>query len=159
MQKVLKHECFRCKLLSGLVYLTLIMFVVCAYSVIDLNNKASGVYIPSIDMFIAKGEYGNSLEIAQHETGHHVWYKVLNEEERQTWQFIYNNSAQEEFVSEYAKTNYKEDFADSYKTTIHCFYDDKYLRNVSPRRADILASHYENGLYIYGDGQYELTTS
>ena len=53
-----------------------------------------------------------------HEVGHNVYYN-LSEEQRGEWSEIYDNSARTQFVSAYARTNEREDFAESYKAYVH----------------------------------------
>jgi len=53
-----------------------------------------------------------------HEVGHDVYYN-LSGEQRGEWNEIYDDSARTEFVSAYARTNEREDFAESYKAYVH----------------------------------------
>ena len=53
-----------------------------------------------------------------HEVGHNVYYN-LDEGQREEWREIYDDSARRQFVSAYARTNKREDFAESYKAYIH----------------------------------------
>ncbi|HIC88831.1 MAG TPA: hypothetical protein EYP04_05470, partial [Anaerolineae bacterium] len=71
-----------------------------------------------------------------HEVGHSAWNDMGWHElspRQQTWAELSANSAPEEYVSEYAKTNVQEDFAESYATYIH---DPELLREVSPDKYD-----------------------
>ena len=53
-----------------------------------------------------------------HEVGHNVYYN-LDEGQREEWREIYYDSARRQFVSAYARTNEREDFAESYKAYVH----------------------------------------
>ena len=69
----------------------------------DTNN----IIIFSKDYYI-----WNVREIAEHEIGHLIWYRDFNESQRNEYIKIYNQSTW--FVSQYASTNVREDFAESY---------------------------------------------
>jgi len=68
---------------------------------------------------------------AYHEIGHYVFYNFLNDSQREEWELLYNNSVSHYdlnetekvkllmngssyFVSRYAKTDFSQDFAESY---------------------------------------------
>ncbi|MBM4466480.1 MAG: hypothetical protein FJ014_13155 [Chloroflexi bacterium] len=53
-----------------------------------------------------------------HEVAHNVYYN-LEEGQRTEWREIYDNSARRQFVSAYAWTNEREDFAESYGAYVH----------------------------------------
>lgn len=53
-----------------------------------------------------------------HEVGHNVYYN-LDEGQREEWSEIYDNSARTQFVSAYARTNEREDFAESYRAYVY----------------------------------------
>ncbi len=53
-----------------------------------------------------------------HEIGHNVYYN-LDEGQREEWREVYDDSARRQFVSAYARTNEREDFAESYKAYVH----------------------------------------
>jgi hypothetical protein len=53
-----------------------------------------------------------------HEIGHNVYYN-LDKGQREEWREIHDDSARRQFVSAYARTNEREDFAESYKAYVH----------------------------------------
>ena len=53
-----------------------------------------------------------TLRMLQHEYGHHLWKKTLNEKERDEYRNIYSESS--DFVTSYSLTDTEEDFAESY---------------------------------------------
>ena len=66
--------------------------------------------------------YGKGLEtdevisVAFHEAGHHFWYTELNPTQREEYELIVNSSNKS--VSEYAKKNIAEDFAETFQSFI-----------------------------------------
>jgi WXG100 family type VII secretion target len=51
-----------------------------------------------------------------HEVGHNVYYNVVPEKARNDWDALSNGSTATQYVSDYAKTNVREDFAETYRT-------------------------------------------
>ena len=79
-----------------------------------------------------------------HEVGHNVYYN-LAEVHRDEWKGISSSSAPDEFVSDYAQTNEREDFAESYMTYVH---DPAYLKAVSPAKYEFMRKH------VFGGREY-----
>jgi WXG100 family type VII secretion target len=50
-----------------------------------------------------------------HEVGHNVYYNVIPEKARNDWDALSNGSKNTEYVSDYARTNVEEDFAETYR--------------------------------------------
>lgn len=132
----------------------LVITFTCAILIQNYNGY-SGAYFPGIDAYIVKGNGGYVLEVATHETGHHIWYEYLNDSQREEWNQVYLSSTQDEFVSAYARTNVREDFADTYEAAIYCVYSTDKLAFTSPKRAQLLDEFVTNNTrLIYGTGQY-----
>jgi hypothetical protein len=53
----------------------------------------------------------DELRTKLHETGHYVWYNRLSNSQRKEWERLH---AVGNYVSEYAKTDALEDFAETY---------------------------------------------
>lgn len=136
------------------VFTVVFVFSVALYIVDDYQNM-SGFYMPGLDAFVVKGLYNHTLLIAAHETGHHIWYKRLSEEDRDRWVELHEASNESEFVSEYAKTNHKEDFAESYEKAIYCYYRSDILRDYSPAKADFLDEFFVNDKLTFGSNQWD----
>lgn len=80
-----------------------------------------------------------------HEVGHSVYYDIGWHElspSQQAWEELSANSAPDEYVSEYAKTNLQEDFAESYATYIH---DPELLQEVSLEKYEFMRDHIFHG--------------
>lgn len=56
--------------------------------------------------------YERLKEISDHEIGHFFYYVKLNRTEREIWNITSNSSI--DYVTQYAKTNVREDFAESF---------------------------------------------
>jgi len=80
-----------------------------------------------------------------HEVGHNVYYN-LDEEQREEWREIYDDSARTQFVSAYARTNEWEDFAESYMAYVH---DPERLKRRSPAKYKFM--HY----YVFKGREYQ----
>jgi hypothetical protein len=77
-------------------------------------------------------------ETITHEVGHNVYFNLLDERLREEWNKISINSAPNEFVSNYAKKDKQEDFAESYMTYVH---DPKYLEAISPAKYEFMRQY------------------
>jgi hypothetical protein len=80
-----------------------------------------GVYFPPTDMVMFYGKDYSPDElhyIANHEIGHHVWFKYLNDEQRAEYNSIFKNSKY--FITEYSKMNVEENFAEEYAFFMAC---------------------------------------
>ena len=84
----------------------------------------------NIIIYSKNREVWDVIETAYHESMHYLWYNFLNESERSEWELLFNQSVSHRylinseqiklmtngsilFVSSYAETNAKEDFAES----------------------------------------------
>lgn len=79
------------------------------------HENASATYNPSLDAIFIRDKpwsYLITLKILQHEYGHHLWHKVLSEEEKERYNNLYASSRK--FVSVYSLSNSHEDFAEMY---------------------------------------------
>ena len=76
-----------------------------------------------------------------HEVGHNVYHN-LDEGQREEWSELNAYSAPDEFVSDYAQTNEREDFAESYMAYVH---DPEYLKAVSLAKYKFLQQHVFKG--------------
>jgi len=76
-----------------------------------------------------------------HEIGHNVYYN-LDEGQKEEWSEINTDSAPDEFVSDYAQTNEREDFAESYMTYVH---DPEYLEATSPAKYEFMHQYVFKG--------------
>jgi len=85
-----------------------------------------------------------------HEVGHNVWNDMgwhgLSPRQ-QAWAELSANSAPDEYVSEYAKTDMQEDFAETYATYIH---DPELLQEVSPGKYEFMRDHIFHGREYHG---------
>lgn len=100
---------------------------------------------------IYRQEAGGSFDRSEmertiaHEVGHGVWNDMGWHElspRQQAWGELSVNSAPDDYVSEYAKTDLHEDFAESYATYIH---DPELLQEVSPDKYDFMRDHIFQG--------------
>jgi len=101
---------------SFLFYLTTsAMFIGLFGSMVYIYVGHGGIYFPPTDMvmFYGKGYTADELHyIADHEIGHHVWFRDLNDNQRERYINIYNDSNY--YITEYSKTNAEENFAEEY---------------------------------------------
>jgi hypothetical protein len=104
---------------------------------------AAGVYFPVADIILIKPQThtGGLLNTAAHEIGHEVFYTYLNASQRHDWEAISAQSAPDQFVTWYAKTDTSEDFAESFASIVYCHIDVDYLENISSAKAAFM---YEN---------------
>jgi hypothetical protein len=72
-----------------------------------------------------------------HEVGHNVYHN-LDERQREAWSEINTHSAPDEFASDYAQTNEREDFAESYMAYVH---DAEYLKAISPAKYEFMRQY------------------
>lgn len=118
-----KSEKVQWKKIAELTLLAAV-FVLGAYGVLQLwylkidNN--SGFYLEQENYYVVKPanlDMWSVMQIAQHETGHYIFAR-LPVEMQEEWKNI--SSSGLPYVSEYAKTNYNEDFAESYELAVEC---------------------------------------
>ncbi|MRX26867.1 hypothetical protein [Kangiella sp. HZ709] len=79
------------------------------------DRRVKGQYYPDmLDAIIIYEIKDKKLfsHILYHELGHYVFQRLLSADQRKTWVTKLYNSGQ--FVSDYAKTNAQEDFAETY---------------------------------------------
>jgi hypothetical protein len=76
-----------------------------------------------------------------HEVSHNVYYS-LDEGQREEWNEINTHSAPDEFVSDYAQTNEREDFAESYMAYVH---DAEYLKAISLAKYEFMRQYVFEG--------------
>ncbi len=84
---------------------------------------------------------GQLEETIAHEVGHNV-HANLSPEAQTTWEQISTTSGPDEFVSDYAKTDVYEDFAESYATYQH---DSELLREASSAKYDFMRDEVYHG--------------
>ena len=89
---------------------------------VTFGNRTVGKYFTDKQYIFIDGSkdrsYGTMLNTCQHEVGHYVWYETLNYAAQREYQAIFENAT--EHVSKYAKTNYKEDFAETFNRALVC---------------------------------------
>lgn len=108
-----------------------------------------GSYLPGVDMihFFGKDYSPEELHyIANHEIGHHVWFTVLTEEERQQYREIFESS--DIYVTEYSKTKVEENFAEEYAFYMSTWGHPSY---VSEDRTKFFTEIVENEYAVYYD--------
>jgi len=84
----------------------------------DYLAKINGLYFPCSDVIYMEDKMperaGEMIRTLFHEYGHHIWYQVMNESERDVYMGIYNST--DGFASTYAlEGGPEEDFAESYE--------------------------------------------
>ena len=81
----------------------------------QVTENTSGLYNPAttnIKIFSKGRRPHNVIRTAYHEVGHYVWYEWLSYSIRKEYRDIFNQTT--EWVSDYAKTEVDEDFAETY---------------------------------------------
>jgi hypothetical protein len=78
-------------------------------------DDEEGSYTPFLNVIQIK-DYDNFRYVMHHEIGHRVWSLKLSSEQKSEFKDV---AKTEEEITEYAKTNIKEDFAE----TFACYYD------------------------------------
>ncbi len=118
------------------------------------NILGSTEYNPLTDtseIEIYRQEPGGSFDRSEmestiaHEIAHSVWNDMgwlETSPRQQAWGELSANSAPDEYVSEYAKTDMQEDFAESYAAYIH---DPELLQEVSPDKCEFMRDHIFHG--------------
>jgi len=89
-----------------------------------VNANFSGQYDPFFNVYHVQGrdfDLGTLQFIGTHESAHKYWFKDMNESQRKEYEAIFMGS--NEFVTNYAKTNAAEDFAETYAYTTICELD------------------------------------
>lgn len=76
-----------------------------------------------------------------HEVGHNAYW-VSGESTQQAWDQTSMASAPDEYVTQYARTGVREDFAESYANYVH---DPDLLHEVSPTKYNFMRSHIFHG--------------
>lgn len=90
-------------------------------SMIDINRQLPG----------GSNDGDKMKETISHEVGHNVYWNVLSDGERETWNKLSESSDNTEYVSDYAKTNEREDFAETYRAYMS---DPELLKEVSDQK-------------------------
>lgn len=104
----------------------------------NVENNTMGQYFydsENIIVYTKKRPLWDIEETWQHEKGHLIFLRDLNESQRAEWELLFNNSVDGSllnengkfellangssyFVSEYAKTDYEQDFAESFSAWV-----------------------------------------
>jgi hypothetical protein len=85
---------------------------------------------------------GEMKSTISHEVGHNVHNNVISAETRDAWKEISQNSADDEYVSNYAKTKVEEDFAETYAVYM---LDPEALNEISPEKYEFMREHVFDG--------------
>jgi hypothetical protein len=80
------------------------------------------------------------LNSAGHETGHYVYFNKLTQTERDEYKKIFLSSTQ--FVTDYARTNEFEDFAEMFNHMGRCELSPKYLDTEDPAKLKFFENHF-----------------
>jgi hypothetical protein len=96
------------------------------------TNPATGVSDIQINRQTPEGSMDRHMmeHTLVHEVGHNVFYN-MGEHNISTWEQISANSAPDGYVSNYARTNMREDFAESYAAYVQ---DPALLQEVNPQK-------------------------
>lgn len=82
----------------------------------NLSDSTVAQYLPSTETIVLYTIKDDTLNETEknfyHELGHKVWYEYMSDEQRDEYLFLFNQTT--DFISEYAKTSEKEDFAENY---------------------------------------------
>ena len=110
-----------------LLFLLIIFFVttlIVIFLVFNHYQNYAGKYDPFLNIEII---YGKNYSLADlefigiHESSHKIWFNDISKEDINKYITIFNDS--NIFVSDYAKTNAAEDFADTIAYNTHCEFD------------------------------------
>jgi len=83
------------------------------------NNGGNYLNHADLIFFFGKDYSADELHyIADHEIGHHIWFKELTDNQRKEYINIYEDSNY--YITEYSKTNVEENFAEEYSFYIAC---------------------------------------
>jgi len=88
------------------------------------DSNAAGLYFPSSEsilLFTNKNNINTNMGRAEHELGHYFWYEFLDTNSKNEYELIFDKNV--EFVTEYAKTNVREDFAETFKIGWECSFN------------------------------------
>jgi len=105
-------------------YARIFLFIIVSILVFCVSNlyiNSAGAYSKELNIsmvFPKEYDYLSTLKVSAHEAGHYIYFKKMYQEERDEYQKIFNNS--NEFVSDYAKKNAEEDFAEMVKEMTVC---------------------------------------
>jgi predicted SprT family Zn-dependent metalloprotease len=106
------------------------------------HHNAGGKYFihnQQIELYAVKYQRPDELSIAgHHEIAHWVWYEKLNGLQKHTYRQIHEQDPV--FITEYAKKNVKEDFAESVAHSIKCEFD---WSSLSQRRQAFMQEYVE----------------
>ena len=80
--------------------------------IIDDNMTSRGKYLVYEDEIWMRGYYENTF---YHELGHRIYSILLTNGQRGYLRDIYDTSSDEEFITSYASTNHREDFAETFE--------------------------------------------
>lgn len=111
--------------------LTTPMITIAAAFTYNYQNSV-GTYYQFMDFVVIKGQdnLNQMLFTCAHETGHYVYFEIMNETQRLEWDSISEHSTT--FATPYAKKNSKEDFAESFASMFTCELNGNDLYEVSP---------------------------
>lgn len=87
--------------------------------ILEVNSAHAGSYYPKLDLiFVHHSDTNWMYQTLKHEYGHHHYYTQLNQTEREEW----NNISAETnyYVSKYAMTNPREDYAETFEKVVRC---------------------------------------
>jgi len=109
----------------------------------DRVTKVSDI---EINRQTPQGSHDRDLmeETMVHEVGHNVYYN-MGEQNIASWDQLSANSKPEEYVSNYARTNVREDFAESYAAYVR---DPQLLQEVSPQKYSFMQQQ------VFGGREY-----
>lgn len=81
----------------------------------DFKNQGSigGKYFDNGVIHIYEANDFDPENYLSHEVGHNIFRNFLNESQRKEWKEIYDKTKKEDFINEYSKTNYEEDFCEN----------------------------------------------
>lgn len=101
--------------------------------------------VSQIEIYNQNPDGSNDRELMErtitHEVGHNVYYN-MPEEQQAEWDSLSSSSRYNEYVSNYAMTNGREDFAESYSYYVH---DPERLLARAPAKYDFMRTYVFNG--------------
>ncbi len=112
-----------------------------------ITNEKTGVSQIEVNRQSPEGSYDRPAmeHTLVHEVGHNVYWN-MSAEDQANWNRLSSSSRPDEYVSDYAQTNPKEDFAETYASHV---LDPSLLKDVSPAKFNFMRDHVFNGR-VYG---------
>jgi hypothetical protein len=95
---------------------TILIFLFMAFNIYFNTGGGYLQHANVVMLFPKENTLNDVMYISSHEIGHYIWFTKLTEEERNKYIEIFNNST--EHVTEYAKRNVQEDFAETFAWTV-----------------------------------------